>query len=72
MKSNVAIETQNKIREFFKELIKIYREKKYVDEIIQTEPTKNESVLSFQLRFIKKGEDCIYYRVLLDKNEKNN
>ncbi|HHD92326.1 MAG TPA: hypothetical protein ENL06_01715 [Candidatus Portnoybacteria bacterium] len=70
MKNNVAIETQKKIRGFFKELIRVYREKKYVDEIIKTEPDKDRTVPSFQLRFVKKGEKSIYYRVLLDNDEK--
>ena len=68
MRSNVSNKTKNKIRSLFKELIKVYKSKKYHDEIIHVESKKND-VPVFQLRFFKRGEECIYYRILLDQKE---
>ena len=55
---------KTQIRTFFKELISIYKLKNYKEEIVRTKPTVN-GVPTFQLRFVKLGEDCKYYRILL-------
>jgi hypothetical protein len=54
MKDSVSKETQKKIRGFFKELINIYRKRKYIDEIIKTNSKENKADPTFQLKFIKK------------------
>ena len=68
MKSKVSNKTKNKIRSLFTELIKVYKSKKYKDEIIHVESKKND-VPVFQLRFFKRGEESIYYRILLNQKE---
>lgn len=68
MKSTVSKVVQKRIRELFKELIKRYKENKYSEEIIKTKNKKN-NVPVFQLRFFKRGEKSIYYRILLNENE---
>ena len=68
MRNNVSDKTKNKIRSLFKELIKVYKSKKYKDEIIHVE-SKKKNVPVFQLRFFKRGEESIYYRILLNQKE---
>jgi len=68
MKSNVSNKTKHKIRSLFKELIKVYKSKKYKDEIIHVEYKKDNAPV-FQLRFFKHGEESIYYRILLNQKE---
>ena len=68
MRNNVSDKTKYKIRSLFKELIKVYKSKKYKDEIIHME-SKQKNVPVFQLRFFKRGEESIYYRILLNQKE---
>ena len=62
--------SNTRIRSFFKELIKVYKSKNYKEEIVKLKRTKT-GVSAFQLRFMKKGEDCKYYRILLDDTRFN-
>ncbi len=67
MSKKVSEKTKQKIRKLFKELIKVYKTKKFKEEIISVE-SNQENPLAFQLRFFKRGEKSIYYRVLLNQN----
>ncbi len=68
MRNNVSNKTKNKIRSLFQELTKVYKSKKHKDEIIHME-SKQNNVPVFQLRFFKRGEESIYYRILLNQKE---
>ena len=54
-----------RIRTIFKELINVYKAKNYKEETVKLNSTKT-GVPAFQLRFIKQGEDCKYYRIMLN------
>lgn len=64
MKKGNINNAKSQIRALFNELIKRYRSKNYKEEIVQMKSTLN-NVPTFQLRFVKQGEDCKYYRILL-------
>lgn len=58
---------KKRIRILFKELIKRYKSQGYKSNIVHV---KNRGKYpTFQLRFIKQGSSCIYYRVVLRENE---
>lgn len=59
-----------KIRALFKELIKVYKEQDYNEEIVEIKSGSGE-VPTFEIRFIKQGIDCKYYRILLNENDIN-
>jgi len=63
-------ESSSKIRVLFKELIKVYQEQDYNEEIVEIKSAPNE-IPTFELRFIKNGIDCKYYRILLNDNDIN-
>ncbi|MEE9431827.1 MAG: hypothetical protein V3V16_12340 [Melioribacteraceae bacterium] len=70
MSESVSEKTKQKIRKLFKELISVYKTKKYKEEIISVE-SNQKKLPTFQLRFFKQGEKSIYYRILLNKKEPN-
>jgi len=59
-----------KIRQFFKELINIYKSQNYEEEIIEIKSSKN-GIPIFELRFIKHETERKYFRILLDDQEIN-
>ena len=65
MKTESIKNSKARIRTFFKELIKAYKDKDYKERIVKLKHTKT-GVPAFQLRFVKQDEDCKYYRILLD------
>lgn len=64
MKKGRKTNPKSQIRTLFKELINRYKSSNYKEEIVQVKSTINK-VPTFQLRFVKEGEDCKYYRILL-------
>ena len=70
MKNKSVKNSKARIRSFFKELIKVYKSKNYEEEIVKLDHPKT-GVPTFQLRFVKQGEDCKYYRILLDDTRLN-
>jgi hypothetical protein len=70
MKKTVSEKTKRVIRNLFKELIEVYKSKKYKEEIINAE-SNEKNTPTFHLRFFKRGEESIYYRVLLNPEDNN-
>lgn len=61
---NLSLANYSKyIRQFFKELILKHNSEGYKEKIVAVN-SKNE-IPTFQLRFIKQGEECKYYRVIV-------
>ncbi len=58
---------KNRIRKLYKELIKAHKKTKYKEKIVNLNEKRNGNLV-FQLRFIKNGKDCKYYRVLVRDN----
>jgi FMN-dependent NADH-azoreductase len=65
MKKGIKTNPKSQIRTLFKELIKRYKSNNYKEEIVQVKSNVNK-IPTFQLRFVKQGEDCKYYRILLN------
>jgi len=70
MKKTVSEKTKRIIRNLFKELIEVYKSKKYKEEIISSK-SNEKNTPTFHLRFFKQGKKSIYYRVLLNSEDNN-
>jgi len=58
---------KNRIRKLYKELIDVHKKVNYKEKIVDL-GKKSNGKLVFQLRFIKNGQDCKYYRILVKDN----
>jgi hypothetical protein len=66
MKKSPKSKYKKHIQQLFKELIKRYKSDGYKEKIV---PKSSEDTFpTFQLRFIKQGNNCVYYRIVLRDN----
>lgn len=67
MKNTLKRKYKKHIQQLFKELIKKYKSDGYKKKIVPK--TTQDTFPTFQLRFIKQGNSCVYYRIVLRENE---